>query len=130
MFYNNQSIGETGERVAARYLQFHFYRVLTRNYRTPFGEIDLVCHKRRTLIFVEVKTRTNTTFGNPETAITPQKMSHLIKAGEYYRRQQHCADRPWRIDVLAINTSPDGRCAIHHFENVIQDWPEEKIMRG
>jgi len=129
MFYNNQSIGGKGELIAARYLQFRFYRILTRNYRTPFGEIDLVCRRGRTLIFVEVKTRTNTKFGSPETAITPQKMSHLVKAGEYYRRQQRCVNRPWRVDVLAINTT-DGRHEVHHFENVIQDWPEEKVIRG
>ena len=123
-------LGQHGERIAARYLRLRLYRVLARNYRTPFGEIDLVCRRSGVLVFVEVKTRTSQHFGNPETAITMQKMSHLIKAAECYRRREQCHGQPWRIDVLAIDVTANSRPAITHFENAVQDWPAEKTVRG
>src|SRR3954465_4892373 len=69
-------LGWRGEIVAARHLRRHGYRVLYRNFRAPHGgEVDLVCRDKReaTLVFVEVKTRRSTDFGEPGEAVNLSK---------------------------------------------------------
>ena len=75
--------GRWGERLAAWYLFFHGCRILERNYRYGRWEIDIVARERRTgtLLFVEVKTRANTSFGRPVDAVTASKQ-HPLPAGE------------------------------------------------
>lgn len=123
-------LGKQGESIAAQHLQKLGYRVVATNHRTPFGELDLICRYRHELVFVEVKTRTGRHFGDPETAITPQKMSHLVKAAEHYRRAKKFYNQPWRIDVVAIDITSSDQPVIKHFENAVQDWPTERYVRS
>ena len=71
MTTRRQRTGELGEEIAARRLREAGYRILERKHRTPHGEIDLVCERDGTLIFVEVRTRRPSGFGSPEESITP-----------------------------------------------------------
>ena len=63
MIHNNQEKGLLGEKLAAQYLQAHGYEILASRYRTRYGEADLVARIQDTLVFVEVKARTNTKHG-------------------------------------------------------------------
>ena len=98
----NQSLGHLGETIAANFLRCKKgYRIIEKNFRSGRGEVDLICHQGRVVIFVEVKTRTNQRFGRPEEAITPAKLETLERLAQAYC--QTMADtRPWKIEVVSI----------------------------
>jgi len=116
---SRQNLGKWGEEQAEKFLIRHGYDILARNYRTSYGEIDLVAWKNWVTIFVEVKTRTSTSFGLPETAITPKKRDSILKTALAYLQKHPEYDRDWRIDVIAIQRRNSQPTQITHFENAI-----------
>ncbi len=104
-----QGLGRTGERLAAEALMSKGYGILERNFRCRHGEIDLVAEDEHDLIFVEVKARRGVSFGLPEDALTWRKQRKLIEVASYYLEQHACADRSWRIDVVAVQFSVNGK---------------------
>lgn len=100
---SNVSLGRAGETQAVQYLQRSGYRVVARNVRARFGEIDVVAWDGRTLCFVEVKSRTSRRFGLPEEALTAWKRQRLIRLAQWYL-QGHPVLKPARVrfDVLAL----------------------------
>ncbi len=116
----NQSIGRWGEEEAARYLSARGYRILGRNLRTPYGEIDLLAQQGRQLVFVEVKTRTSRAYGMPEAAVTLRKREHLLASAQHYLQMHPELPPDWRVDVIAIyRPSPALPPEILHFENIL-----------
>jgi len=100
---NRRQIGSTYEETAARYLEKKGYRILEHNFRCKIGEIDLIAQDGTVLVFLEVKYRKNTVFGNPAEAVTPSKQRTICKAADYYRLKKGIAqDVPCRFDVVAI----------------------------
>jgi len=117
---SNIFIGKTGECIAESFLRQNKYKVLERNYKTPFGEIDLIVLDNGTIVFVEVKTRTQDDFGPPQVSVTDQKSSHILKNAAYYLKKRHCTDEYCRIDVIAINLSPTGGFErLEHIKNAV-----------
>lgn len=100
-------LGDRGENLAARYLRERGYKILLRNFRCPLGEIDIVARDGRTLVFVEVKTRTEDD-PLPEDQVNPFKQHQLTKAGKYYLGRYGVPQPPSRFDVIAV-VWPDGR---------------------
>ena len=115
---HNQRLGRKGEDLAAAYLQRRGYRILARNIRTPYGEIDIIAHKSNRYIFVEVKTRTTAQFGFPEEAITPQKWQRMVESAEHWLGENVPESSDWQIDVIAILISTHAKPQIRHYENV------------
>ena len=101
-----QAIGRWGEEVAARYLTEQGYRILSRNYRTPAGELDIIAHEGDAIVFVEVKTRRTSSFGPPQEAVTPAKAAHIIAAAQHYLQDTAQIEGNWRIDVVAVLGGP------------------------
>jgi putative endonuclease len=115
-----QSLGRWGEQMAAAYLEQRGYCILEHNARTAFGELDLVARQGDVLVFVEVKTRSSTTFGLPEASITARKRQHLLSAAQAYLQNHPDLDGDWRVDVIAILRShPAHPPQISHFENAV-----------
>jgi len=114
---HNQRIGKWGEDVATEYLAQKGYELITRNARTPYGEIDIIVKQGDITIFVEVKTRTSNTMGLPEESITPRKREHMLAAADHYAAE-HEIDH-WQIDVIAIEGRPGSTPKITYFENAI-----------
>jgi len=112
-----QRIGQWGESVAADYLEKLGYIVISRNERTPYGEIDIVAEKEGLTIFVEVKTRTTKTFGPPEMAVTRRKQEHMMATAEYYAQKNEIDH--WQIDVVAVERNNDSVPDILHFKNAL-----------
>ncbi len=108
-----KKLGNKGEEIAARYLEDKGYRILDRNYHCRSGEIDIICLQARTLVFVEVKTRTNTVFGSPEEAITRSKRDHIRKAALDYLDHTSPSFKDIRFDVIGIMMERDD-WAINH----------------
>ena len=98
----NESPGAWGEDLALRYLIQHGYTLLERNYRTRRGEIDLIVHKDDTLIFVEVKLRRGTGFGDPLEAVTYRKQNTLRSVAEHYLYAREPHFETLRFDVISI----------------------------
>jgi putative endonuclease len=106
---DRQGLGRAGERLAAQALRRKGYRILAHNYRCIHGEIDLIAEDEHELIFVEVKTRRGDAFGLPEEALTARKQRSLVRVASYYLAVHACAQRSWRIDVVAVQLSTGGK---------------------
>jgi len=98
----NKIFGGRGEDIAARLLKKRGYRILERNYRCRYGEIDLVARDGRTIAFVEVKTRRNCDFGAPADAVGPKKRLNMARASSNYLVERGLTDHPARFDVVSI----------------------------
>jgi len=114
-----QKLGYWGEAQAEEFLIQNGYDILGKNVRTPYGEIDIVAWKNWVTVFVEVKTRKSTTFGMPETSITPKKRDSILKSASAYLQENPEYDGDWRVDVIAIQRFDSGQPQIVHFENAI-----------
>jgi len=99
---SNTSLGKLGEKYAELLLQEKGYKVIDRNVRSRFGEIDLIAIDKDTLVFVEVKTRWSSRFGSPEEAVTPKKLQKIKRTAEYFSLTQPKLPKKLRIDVVAI----------------------------
>jgi putative endonuclease len=114
-----QRVGRWGEDFAAKYLESKGYQILERNVRTSYGEIDLLARLEDLTVFVEVKTRTSLTFGQPEEAVTQKKREHMQAAAEAYIQAHPEIAGDWRIDVISIYRRPSTPPEIVHFENAL-----------
>jgi putative endonuclease len=100
-------LGERGENVAARYLGDKGYKIITRNYRCPTGEIDIIAKDGNIIVFVEVKTREEDE-PRPEEQVNPAKQHQLTKAGKTYLSRYGFPQPLARFDVVAV-VWPPGR---------------------
>ena len=100
--FSNRLIGQTAERLAEKYLTDKSYLIIKRNYQTRHGEIDIVCKKNKTLIFVEVKMRSNLSAGLPEEAITKAKKDKLILVAEQFITDFGQDFLGYRFDAISI----------------------------
>ncbi len=103
-----QQFGNLGEQLAASYLLKHGYRILSRNFHTLLGEIDIIARSGDTLVFIEVKTRVSHAFGRPEESVTPIKLTRIRRAAAAYCAKFGSADASQRIEVIAVELGPDG----------------------
>jgi putative endonuclease len=116
---HRQSLGHTGENIAAGYLENKGYDVIARNFRTPYGEIDIIARLEDTIVFIEIKTRATKTLGPPEISITRRKAEHMRSAAEYYVQQHPELKNEWRIDAISVQMQAHDNPMIVHFENAI-----------
>ena len=104
MTLQRQALGKLGEDLACAELERLGYAVVTRRYRTRYGELDVVARHEGMLVFVEVKTRESSDFGHPAEAVTPQKMRRLYLMATDYAMRAGIRDAPCRFDVVAVET--------------------------
>ncbi len=97
----HNELGSKGEDAACLFLESKGYRILNRNWRAGKKELDIVAEQDDELIVIEVKTRRNNDFGNPEDAVTDKKIRKIISATDAYLRK-HCIDKSVRFDVITI----------------------------
>ncbi|MBI2624801.1 MAG: YraN family protein [Candidatus Nealsonbacteria bacterium] len=115
----NLKTGQTGERIAKEYLEKNGYKILEKNYRSKFAEIDLVAKKRNELIFVEVRTKKGELFGTPEDSLNKKKLNKLWWNAKSYASRIGWSG-PYRIDAVCVVLKPDGVLErISHHENII-----------
>ncbi|GIK20667.1 MAG: YraN family protein [Ignavibacterium sp.] len=114
---NKKDFGKDGEEIAAKYLLKKGFEILKRNYRLSHGEIDIIAKDGDTLVFVEVKTRKNLEYGEPEYAITKKKIQQLKKIAELYLFDKQIEEADCRFDVIAIILGSENNPQITHYEN-------------
>lgn len=103
-------LGAYGENLAGAFLIRRGYQIIDKNFRTNFGEIDLIAFKGDELLFVEVKTRTASNFGYPELAVDWRKIKHLIKAAKIYLSLKNY-DNFWRLDIISVEIDKQNKTA-------------------
>lgn len=109
--------GKHGEELAVQFLIKNGYRILTTNFYSRFGEIDIIAKKNNSISFIEVKTRGTNLFGTPAEAITKQKLSKMIKTAQFYltiSKQQKEAHQFDAIEVFLKN----GGETVNLIENI------------
>lgn len=112
-----KELGDIGEKVACKYLEKNGFKVLDKNFRTPVGEIDLVCLDEKTLVFVEVKTRSNQQWETLEETINETKINRILKTAEIYiDRITNIKFEETRIDAVFVFRS-NGRWQVQHYKN-------------
>ena len=100
-----------------RYLQKRGYSVVARNYRRRGGEIDLILRERETLVFVEVKLRRGTGFGDPLEAVTPRKQAKIRAVAEQYLAEEEPEFSEARFDVIGILAHSSGPPRVQHIQD-------------
>ncbi len=105
-------LGKKGEKLACEFLKKKKYKLLEKNYRTPFGEADIIAQDREWVVFIEVKTRTSDSFGVPAEAVTRQKRERYRKIAKCYWLEKGVEPNA-RFDVIEVWA--DGR--VEHIEN-------------
>jgi putative endonuclease len=114
----NKVTGKIGEELAVDYLDKKGYKIIERNFRTRFGEIDIVCSDGETLVFVEVKTKIGHDFGEPEEMVDKKKISQVKRMGEVYLQDEKF-DGLCRVDVVAIVLKIDRTVErVEHYQAV------------
>lgn len=100
---DRRTTGQEGEDRAAAVLKGQGYRILDTNFRSPFGEIDIIAEESGCLVFVEVKRRRNSSFGASLEAIDARKKLHIIRSAQVYLKKNRLVDRRVRFDVVGID---------------------------
>jgi len=103
---NKEKIGlaRKGEALAEGFLKKNKYKILLKNYRNNYGEIDIIGQDKDTLCFIEVKTRSTQRFGSPHEAIDAHKRRKISQVALKYLKDNRFLDRPARFDTVAIYT--------------------------
>jgi len=115
---DRELLGRWGEKHSRRFLEKKGLKTLTSNFSCKTGEIDLIMvDTDRTIVFVEVRTKADETFGSVESSITAPKKARLLRTARYFLATHDIDNRPFRFDVVTIVLGPEGRPQIRHYEN-------------
>jgi putative endonuclease len=114
-------LGDRGERAAVKHLKKQGYRILAKQYRNQFGEIDIIAQIGATTIFVEVKTRKSADDGQPFEAVDRRKQEKLTRAALAWLKKHRRLEQPARFDIVSILWPDDGsEPRLTHYENAFE----------
>jgi len=124
---NKTSKGFLGENLAITYLLQNQYRIIIRNYRKKWGEIDIVAYDKKTkeTVFIEVKMIATPNLSQilPEEELTEEKIKRLKRVILSFLSQYHLEDKPWRFDFLAIEIQKEAsEPKIRHYKDVYLEF--------
>ncbi len=115
---NHIKLGSLGEDIAANYLSLNGYQIIERNFRSRLGEIDIIAKTSSTLVFIEVKTRRNFSFGIPSEAVTYGKQQKILHTALYYLKKMNIhQETSCRFDVIEVYKKKTGEAQCRHIEN-------------
>ena len=116
--YIRHETGKMGEDLSTKYLENLGYKIIQRNFVAKQGEIDIIARDKQELVFIEVKTRTNTLYGNPVEAVNEPKKKHLISTAKYYLYLKHLENEFVRFDIIEVYLS-EKSYRINHIKQII-----------
>ncbi len=114
-------LGRKGEELAKQYLEAGGYEILDENWRFGKAEVDLIAYLNKTIIFVEVKTRTGNAFGEPEDFVDSVKQNLLISAADEFIELMDFNGEA-RFDIIAILFDQQGNHRLNHIQDAF--WPD------
>lgn len=108
-------LGRVGENKACAFLKKQGIKIIERNYKNAFGEIDVIAKDKEYIVFIEVKTRTSDVYGAPSEAVDTRKRGKYLRIAQGYLASKDLNDSPVRFDVIevendAINHIKDAFC--------------------
>lgn len=115
---NKRKFGIIGEKIAQGYLINKGYKILQTNYYTKKGEIDIIAKKDKTIVFVEVKTRTNIKYGTPAMAVNYTKKRNIRNVAKIFLHLNGLNNSAVRFDVVEVFFK-EGKCEINHIEGAM-----------
>ena len=110
-------LGRRGEDEAAKYLRGLVYRIVGRRERVLRGDIDIVALDGRTVVFVEVRSRSDTAHGHPAETVGYAKQRRISELAAAYIRRHRLEDCSARIDVVAVTLLPGEKPVVEHYQN-------------
>ena len=113
-----KDFGNSGEDIAVQYLKSHGHIILKRNFYCKQGEIDIITKDENEIVFIEVKSRSNTEYGLPSESVTKQKIQHLYKTARYFLYKNKMLNEFVRFDVVEILIK-SGKFNINHIKQII-----------
>ena len=116
--FSRQELGAFGEQVAVEHLQALGWRILQRNWRCRYGELDLICADEQTAVFVEVKARTGDGFGGLEHSVTPRKILRIRRLAALWLAGQDDGWPGLRIDVVGVRVGRRRIPEVMHLRGV------------
>lgn len=117
--YVSHELGRIGENIIADYITKLGYKVVERNFECNQGEIDIIAKDKEELVFIEVKTRTDISYGEASEAVTDTKKRHLINSIKYYIYKQKLENQPIRIDVAEVYINK-GKVKVNYIKQAIE----------
>lgn len=114
---DKKSKGDFGEDTACKYIKKNGYKILGKNFRTKFGEIDLIGIDNDTICFIEVKARSSSDYGSPEEFVTKRKQERLWKTASIYINKNTLEFGNYRFDVISVDLENEE---IEIFKNAFQ----------
>jgi putative endonuclease len=108
MSRKNIEFGKSGEEAAVDYLEQKGYRVLERNFKNPLGEIDIIAKDKKTICFIEVKTRSSLDKGYPQEAINRRKQRKLSRVALSFLKSRRLLDCAARFDIVSVIFGSEG----------------------
>lgn len=105
--FSTQNIGEMGEEYAVKFLNKKKYKILERNYRKRYGEIDIIAENKNYIVFVEVKTRHTDSMTSASDAVNRQKQLKIIKTASLYLAENE-TEKFCRFDVCEVYVNSDN----------------------
>jgi putative endonuclease len=120
--FPKRTLGERGEAAAARFLRWRGYKIIARGDRLKRrDELDIVAVQGKTIVFVEVKTRTSADVGHPAEAVDAEKQRRLTRLAVTFLKRHYLLEYPARFDVIAITWPSDKwRPRIEHIQNAFE----------
>ena len=115
-----KNLGNFGEDCAAKFLEEQGYTIVARNFRIRSAEIDIIAKIAGTIVFVEVKARSNTRHGLPSEAVTIRKQKKIIEAAGVFLQDENFCDCACRFDVIEIFLDGERVEEINHIENAFE----------
>ena len=116
---SNIELGQSGERIAVNFLKINGYDIISTNFRNKLGQIDVIAKDKKTICFVEVKTRRSQRFGQPTEAVELSKQRKISQVALMFLKQNKLLNSPARFDVISIShpdIQPDVKLIKNAFE--------------
>jgi len=113
---SNSEKGRIGEKIALKYLESRNVEVIATNYRTRFGEIDIIARDKEYIVFIEVKLRQNSEHGLPREAVGKYKQKNIVKVARDFIMKNNLIDIDFRFDVIEILGT-----SVEYIENAFWD---------
>lgn len=117
---NTRLLGNKGEEIAVSYLKKEGYKIAGRNYRTSRGEIDIVAYDSDKLVFIEVKTRRSSEYGEGQWAIDTRKQKRMIKVALTYMVHKKVNGKAYRFDTVIVEDHKDDGCKVVLIKDAFQ----------
>lgn len=116
---DNKRKGKAGEDIACSYLKKAGYDILHRNFTTEIGELDIVASDGKGVVFIEVKTRLDATFGTPAEAVDYRKRRKINAVAAQYIKKFRLFEIPVRFDVIEVWLQDRS---VNHIENAFDSY--------